>query len=345
MSRYCFPVVLWLSLVWCGVAPAAEDEPAALQKIVVESAEKYAQAFADRDAKAMAAMFTVEAEYVDSDGVVFHGRGAIEAEYVAQFAAGAAGKVEIELVSIRPIAPGILTEEGISTFIPKEQGVATRTRYTATHVKQADGKWLLASIRELAAPEVATHDRLQALAWLEGKWHEDSESEVVSTEWKWSEDGNFLMSKFSVEGVNNTTLQGTHRIGWDAERKQFRSWVFDSSGGFAEGFWTHEEDGSWSVLLSGVDAGGVRFSGRLNYAGGGSEALVVTQDQRSRAGVGLAGFSRRIVREPPVPGTKAAAPVKKEENAGQSSTPVAPKKPVATKPSTPAKPPVKTDKK
>lgn len=331
-------VVLCGLAICCPDATAAEPDPAALQKIVIDSAENYSKAVAAQDAKAVAAMFTPEAEYVDSDGIVFHGRDAIEAEYAAMFAVSPVGSVEVDLISIRPIGVGIFTEEGISTFTPKDQGTSSRTHYTATHVKQADGKWLMASIRELAAPAVQTHDRLKQLAFLEGKWHEDFDGEAVDTEWKWSEDGNFLLSKFNVKGLNDLTMTGTHRIGWDAERKQFRSWLFDSEGGFADGHWTHEEDGSWSVQLSGVDANGIRIAGRLNYAPGDKDSLMISEDQRSRAGKSLPGFSRKVVRQPPAPQeaapSKATTPAKKPAPDGNFP----PKKPNVSKKAPPPPP-------
>lgn len=203
---------------------AAEPDAAALQKIVSEAAERFAKAFAARDAKELAALFTTEAEYIDGDETVFHGRAAIEAEYAAAFAEDPAGTIDIELLSIRPVAAGVIVEEGLSTFQPKEEGPSVLTRYTATHVKQADGTWLLASVRELGSPTVTPHDRLQALAWLIGRWREDVGGNVINTEWKWSEEGNFLVSEFSVKRLGEDVWKGIHRVGWDAERKQYRSW-------------------------------------------------------------------------------------------------------------------------
>jgi hypothetical protein len=43
----------------------------------------------------------------------------------------------------------------------------------------------------------------------------------------------------------------TQRIGWDPLARQIRSWVFDSEGGYADGYWTREETG-WSAQLRGV---------------------------------------------------------------------------------------------
>src|SRR5262245_34434078 len=197
--------------VWAGltvVSIAADVDPVALQKSVTESADRFSAAFAKRDAKALAAMFTPQAEYIDSDGVVFHGREAIEAEFAANMAVRPAGELDIEIISIRPIADGVVVEDGVSTFRPKDEGIGSQTRYTATHVKQSDGKWLMASVRELESPEVTPHDRLKALEWLQGRWRQESDGSVVDTEWKWSEDGNFLLSEFASTQANGETMKG-----------------------------------------------------------------------------------------------------------------------------------------
>ncbi|HUQ69449.1 MAG TPA: SgcJ/EcaC family oxidoreductase [Planctomycetaceae bacterium] len=294
--------VLFAFAVICPLSMcAAEPESAALQKTVAQSAEQFTKAFAERDAKALGQLFTPEAEYVDSDGTVFHGRKAIEAEYAASFAVDPPGTLSIDLVSIRPIAAGVVVEEGVTTFRPQEGGPSRQGRYTATHVKQVDGNWLLASVRELGSASVAAHDRLESLAWLIGRWREEVGGSVVNTEWTWSDDGNFLISEFSVRESRDRSWKGTHRVGWDAERKQFRSWVFDSSGGSAEGWWNRHDDDTWSINLSGVDAEGVRLSSRLSYASDGTDAIVVSQEQRMRGGVSLPGFVHRIVRQPPAP--------------------------------------------
>ncbi len=298
-----FCTLLILSLD--AVALAAEPDATDLQKIVTAAADQFAKAFEARDAKMLAALFTVEAEYIDGDETVFHGRSAIEAEYTASFATDPAGTLDIDLLSIRPIAAGVLVEDGLSSFRPKASGPSVQTRYTATHVKQADGTWLLASVRELGSPIMTPHDRLEVLAWLVGRWREDVDGSVINTEWKWTEDGNFLVSDFSVKRLGDTEWKGTHRVGWDAERKQFRSWVFDSAGGAAEGSWCANEDGGWSVTITGIDPEGVRVSSVLSYLADGADAIVVAQEQRVRGGVTLPGTSHRVVRQPPTPGSAA----------------------------------------
>lgn len=285
---------------------AAEPTLADLQKIVSNSVKQYSEGFAKQDAKAIAAMFTAEAEYVDAGGTVFHGRQIIEAELKASFEQDPPGSLEINVVSIRPIAAGLLIEEGVSTFTPRQNGSATRTHYTATHVRQVDGSWLLASVRELESAEATPHEQLKALAWLEGRWREENGNTVVKTEWKWSEDRNFLLSDFTIQTNGKDALKGTHRIGWDAERRQFRSWIFDASGGNADGWWSAAEDGSWSVHLGGIGATGIRRSSVMTYARDGADAIVVTQTKQTQAGVGMPDSTYRVVRDAPPPPTAPA---------------------------------------
>jgi uncharacterized protein (TIGR02246 family) len=296
-----FPVLVGcLSACWIASVAAAEPQIAELQKAVSTSAERFEKAFAARDAKAIAAQFTAEAEYVDATGTVFHGREAIEAEFTANFAVAPAGTLQTEVMSIRPIAPGIAVEEGVSIFKPKETGPSARTRYTAIHARQQDGSWLLASVRELQSGEAAPHDHLLELSWLLGDWREEIGSSVVATKWEWSADGNYLLAHFTVREDEQREFSGTHRVGWDAERKQFRSWLFDSAGGYAEGWWTVAGDGSsWAVQLSGPNAAGHRRSGLMTYTPDGKDAIVISQTERVVAGASLSAVSHRIVRQPP----------------------------------------------
>lgn len=301
------PLMAVLLLIGRGEAAKADElDAAALQTAIVQAADRYSDAFKDKDAGAIAELFTAEAEYVDATGTVFHGRKAIEAEFAASFAAGAGGLLGVEIISIRPIATGVVVEEGISKLRTDENAIPSLMRYTATHVRQPDGSWLLASVRELGPPPASPHDQLLSLAWLEGRWREEVGGTSTTTEWKRSNDGNFLISEFSVEDIQGVPLRGTHRIGWDAERKQFRSWVFDSSGGWAEGWWTPGDDGSWSVQLSGVDVAGARQASVLTYFRDGADGLVITQDQRIRGGVSLPAVTHRVLRQPPAPGKRAA---------------------------------------
>ena len=270
-----------------------------LQQVVEQSANQYAKAFQSRDVKALAELFTPEAEMVDGSGIIFHGRAAIAAEFAASFQVMPEGTMTITLISIRPIAEGVLVEDGISSFALKSGGPMSLTRYTATHVKQSDGKWLIASVRELEAGAMTAQDRLQALSWLIGGWHEDIEGSTVATDWSWSDNESYLIGDFTVQLTPEVSAKGTHRIGWDEERKQFRSWIFEANGGYMEGWWRPNSDGSWSVSLSGINASGVRRSSTLTYVGDGEGAMVVSQTDCVVDGEAVPGHVHRVVRRPP----------------------------------------------
>jgi uncharacterized protein (TIGR02246 family) len=297
-------LALALLITGSALARGAEPETAALQATISESSDRFLKAYAARDARALALLFTPEAEYVDATGAIFHGRPAIAAEYAARIAVNPPGTLTLEITSIRPIATGLVVEEGVSTFTTPDEGPASQTRYTATHVRQPDGSWLLASVRELQTELMSVHDRLRSLEWLLGAWREEVAGSVVTTDWKWDRTGNFLISEFSTRESQEIALQGTHRIGWNAERQQFRSWIFDSTGGSADGWWRIDADGNWSVQLSGVDAEGGRLSSTITYARKGAENIEVAWTNRIHNGVSLPDLAHRIVRQPPAPGTQ-----------------------------------------
>ena len=104
------------------------------------------------------------------------------------------------------------------------------------------GRWLHARIRDEQPDEVSPHEQLLQLAWMLGEWVNESDDGIVKTNCKWSDDGNFLLREFDVKVEGRIALRGTQRIGWDAQRKQFRTWVFDDRGGFAEGLLSRDGD-------------------------------------------------------------------------------------------------------
>ena len=50
-------------------------------------------------------------------------------------------------------------------------------------------------------------------------------------------------------------MTGQQRIGWDPLARQFKSWVFDSQGGFGEGEFSHDGD-AWLIKARGVRSDG-----------------------------------------------------------------------------------------
>ena len=89
-------------------------------------------------------------------------------------------------------------------------------------------------------------------------------SSVVHTTCEWSDDGNFLLRRFTVKIADKAVMNGVQRIGWDPIRRQIRSWVFDSEGGYVEGTWTRNGD-QWLVTSNGFNAKGESAFGVAIY--------------------------------------------------------------------------------
>ena len=64
-----------------------------------------------------------------------------------------------------------------------------------------------------------------------------------------------MLLQFTIKRPDGTRLSASERIGWDAHAERLRSWLFDSSGDFTDGFWTREGN-TWQIENEGVLADG-----------------------------------------------------------------------------------------
>jgi uncharacterized protein (TIGR02246 family) len=238
--------------------PAAgkpEKSPAELE--IEAATAAFVKAFNAGDVKAITALFTDDAECADEDGTVAEGKQAIADTFARALAANPGGKMEIRVDSVRFLSPDVAKEEGRST-VTLAGGGTDVDRYAVLYVKK-DGKWLQSSVRERPESDVSPHERLQELEWLVGDWINESQDAVVRTSCKWSDDGNFLIRDFLVKTQGETVLSGTQRIGWDPARNQFKTWIFDSAGGFGDGYWSRNGN-QWVIKVEGVRRDGQHAS-------------------------------------------------------------------------------------
>ena len=224
-------------------------------KAIAATTQEFVKAFNRGDAKAIAALFTEDAEISDEAGEKIVGREPI-ARHFAE-AIGDAPKATIELTrdSLRFLGTDAARETGRSRIVPTEGGRAETARYTVIYVR-VGGKWLHDSVEELPDPAPSAHDRLMELEWLVGDWVDEGDHGVVQTSCRWSADKNFLLREFTLKVAGQSVSSGSQRIGWDAGREQFKSWVFDSDGGHSEGLWTPSGEREWTILTSGTLADG-----------------------------------------------------------------------------------------
>lgn len=206
------------------------------------------------DAAALAALFTEDAEIVGDDGSVIQGREAIQERFATTFADEPGGVISIKPESIRFLGVDSAIEKGTATLKPKDGTAPETIHYSVVYTKR-DGKWLHALVRDEPLPEPMARERLLELEWMVGDWVNESDDAVVSTTCRRTSDGNFLVRSFDVRIAGQVALSGTQRIGWDPAYKQFRTWVFDTNGGFAEGTMARQGD-QWIVKSSGTRSDG-----------------------------------------------------------------------------------------
>jgi len=248
-----------------GEAPAEKSAPAAQaptspawqqaeERAIRAVAEAFAKGYNAHDAKAVAALFTADAEAVDEEGNATQGRAAIEQVFAGIFAENPKTRIEVSVGSIRFPSPTVAIEDGSSSVIRAPNEPAERNRYMVVHVKQG-GTWRMASARDLPGEPPLAEEQLKQLGWLVGDWVDESPESLIITSYRWTENHHYLVSDFTVQIGGRPAMTGSQRIGWDPLAKKLRSWVFDSEGGFVEGTWTRDGQ-RWLVKTTGVTRDG-----------------------------------------------------------------------------------------
>lgn len=276
-----------------------EKKPSAEEDAIRETAKKYIEAFSSGDAKAAAKQYASDAEYIDPQGIRYEGRQAIEDLLTTFFANYPDRKIDFAIDSIRLVSPIVAIEDGTSIVTTVKDQQPQTFQYTAVHVK-IDGQWLTASVRDHALGSPRQHRaQIGQLEWMIGDWVHEGDDAVVHFSCRAVDNGHFLVRKFTVQVAGQETMTGTQRIGWDPQAGKFRAWVFDSDGGFSEGFWRHEGD-EWTLKLSGVTADGRSASCTSIYSFVDNRTMTFRSIHHEVGGIELPDSAAvRIVRQPP----------------------------------------------
>jgi uncharacterized protein (TIGR02246 family) len=282
-------------------APGQPPERAEDRGAIAALDAAYAKAFNAGDAAAAAATFTEDALVVDEQGQRIEGRAHIQDQLAEGFADNPGSKVVIQTQALRFLGPDTALEEGRTIITPAVGGAPEVTRFTAVHVRR-DGRWLLSTVHDELARDVTPHDRLKELEWMVGDWINESQDSVVLTTCKWADGGNFLVREFTIKMQGRPVLSGTQRIGWDPTRQQFKTWIFDTEGGFGEGYWTRMGD-QWVIKAEGVRQDGLHASVTNTITRLGKDRASWRSVDRTLGGAAVPGADEfTIVRKPPEPG-------------------------------------------
>lgn len=237
---------------------ATEKQSSGPAAEIVASVKAYVQAYNKGDAKAVAALWSDDGEYIGPDGERVKGKKAIQEAFQTYFAANKGIQLQVAVDSVRLIKSDVAMEEG-TAVVTFPGGDSEESTYLAVHVKH-NGKWVLDSVRETATPAPdSNYAYLKSLEWLVGDWVDADDNVSVLTSCRWGANRNFLISAFTVIADNKVIMQGTQIIGWDPAAGNVRSWVFDSNGGFGQGEWTRKSD-KWLIKTNSVQPDGKKAS-------------------------------------------------------------------------------------
>ncbi|WP_406696160.1 SgcJ/EcaC family oxidoreductase [Singulisphaera sp. Ch08] len=280
---------------------AASKEREADAQAITELLAAFVKAYNARDAKALGNLFLPDAEIEDDDGEITSGRDAIVERFSSTFGEGKRVTLSVNTESLRFLGTDLAIEEGTATLTGEPDDTLSSNRYSVIYARQ-DGRWFHSRIRDEPPDEVSPHERLTELEWMLGEWVNESDNEIVYTQCKWADEGNFLLREFDVKIEGRIALRGTQRIGWDEQQKQFRMWVFDDNGGFAEGLLARDDD-RWVIKGSGVRSDGqsVSFTNVITVLG--KDQLRWEVFDRTVGGVAIPNTDRfEVVRRAPLPG-------------------------------------------
>ena len=214
---------------------AKETDANAPDRAAIEkSVKSFIAAFESGDAKAVAAHWTENGEYVADDGTTFRGRDAIEKEYQELFKKRKGKvKIDIDVETIRFPSKDTAIEEG-HFLVRADKLQSSASKYSVLHVREG-GKWQMAVVREWPAAGATIRD----LDWLIGTWSAKRDDAEVNTTYEWWGDKNFIRVNFSIK-AKGKSITGFQMIGRDASTGLLRSWAFDPDGSFGDATWTRE---------------------------------------------------------------------------------------------------------
>jgi uncharacterized protein (TIGR02246 family) len=252
-------VLIVSAAIWLAPSAGRADQTGD-EDTIRKNAEAYVAAYNKHDAKALAALWSPDAVYMDpSTGEAAVGREEIEKAFADTLADFKDARLEVSVESVEFVSPNVAIENGTARVI-RPNAEPVETNYSAVNIKR-DGKWLLDRIseEEPPAPPPSSYEHLKELEWMIGSWIDQDENATVQTDCDWAKNQNFIHRSFAVVVGDQVDLAGMQIIGWDPVAKQIRSWIFDSDGGFAEGKWTRKGD-RWLIQQNGTLPDGGRTS-------------------------------------------------------------------------------------
>lgn len=285
-------------------APAAETAASAPDMTALsQAAADFVLAYNNKDAKALAELFTEAGEMSDLMGEeIVSGRAAIQAHYEEIFAGEDVPAMAVEVDSVRLVAPNLAIEDGTVHLTPPEKDAPPRsTTYTATLLRNEAGVWQIASTRDLGDATDAAGQLADLAKVISGDWTcRNAAGARVDLAFGWDSSGKFLSGEMLTTAAGAEPQEGTIRIGWNAARSSIVSWIFDADGGVLQSVWTPVDDG-WLLRSEGTTADGETITSSQELTAEDRNTLLWSATNRVIDGEKQPDNVMRIVRQAPEP--------------------------------------------
>ena len=200
----------------------SDPKNAASEKAIRDLQSAYVKSFNAGDAKALAAFWAPDGEFVDAEGHSFHGRKAIEKEFSAFFVQSRGLTLEVSTESLRFVSPDVALESGRSRLTRAADKAVSGAAYSIVHTRR-DGKWQLASVREAPYAPPSSYENFRDLEWLVGMWTAKTGDQTLTLTCEWAEKRNFLNRKYSLKAADGTLRTGLQIVAWDPILGKIRS--------------------------------------------------------------------------------------------------------------------------
>jgi uncharacterized protein (TIGR02246 family) len=200
----------------------------------------YVAAYSTGDIDQVMGFWAENADFVDIRGRFHEGRDLISALFRRGFAENPGRTLQLNSASRKLLSPNVAMDDGI-LVLSSPDGESVRGRYTVVWSK-VDGDWRIRSARDIPIdvelpPDEAQGPPLEELAWLVGKWEANTDKYKIKLDCDWTLDKNFLAQTFHVNS-SDEDFQVVTYIAFDPAEGRYRSWFFDSRGGFGSGSWS-----------------------------------------------------------------------------------------------------------
>ncbi len=293
MKLTCLVMACW-ALTFIGLSSAQE---ATQSSGLVENSEKLAKMINEANLDGVLSLFHKDAVFIDEAGQRYQGTEELEKLFKGFFEAYPKAKMQLDSEEIQAIGDDLAIKEG-RRVITTEDGAMAVVKFN-TLLRKVDDQWLIVTIKEQPAEdELVPGVRLEPLGWLVGEWINEGADAKVNIKCDWSPDGNYLLIDYQVVSGDEIVLNSHQRIGWDPQAKKIRSWLFDSDGGYGQGFWTLLDD-RWVVKSTAVLPNGQSGSATFIYDPESEDKITLYGVDRVIGDALEGDFEVTMVRKPP----------------------------------------------